>query len=137
MLASSHDRGRICSTSPSTGITLPFSATCWGLPRAILSPVSISQLHYFITVAEEQNVGRASRRLRVAQPAVSRQIKNLESELGCPLFSRTPRGMALSSAGRSFYLGRGRFCTDIAAATLAVRGANGSIVPAKVSDHRC
>ena len=108
----------------------------WGLPRAILSPVSISQLHYFITVAEEQNVGRASRRLRIAQPAVSRQIKNLESELGCPLFSRTPRGMALSSAGEVFLPRARAILHDIAAATLAVRGANGSIVPAKVSAHR-
>jgi DNA-binding transcriptional LysR family regulator len=93
-------------------------------------------LHYFITVAEEQNVGRASRRLRVAQPAVSRQIKNLESELGCTLFSRTPRGMALSSAGEVFLPRARAILRDIAAATLAVRGANAGTVPAKVSDHR-
>jgi DNA-binding transcriptional LysR family regulator len=75
--------------------------------RAKLAPVSLSQLEYFVAVAEEGHVGRASRRLRVAQPAVSRQIHKLEDELGAPLFERTPRGMRLSKAGAVF-LGHAR-----------------------------
>jgi DNA-binding transcriptional LysR family regulator len=64
--------------------------------------VSLSQLRYFVTVAEEGNVGRAAQRLYVAQPAVSRQIRALEDEIGTPLFSRTPRGMSLLPPGRVF-----------------------------------
>jgi len=64
--------------------------------------VSLSQIRYFVTVAEEGNVGRAAQRLFVAQPAVSRQIRALEDEIGTPLFSRTPRGMSLLPPGRVF-----------------------------------
>jgi DNA-binding transcriptional LysR family regulator len=64
--------------------------------------MSFHQVRYFVTVAEEQHVGRAARRLRVAQPAISRQIRNLEAELGASLFQRTARGMHLSEAGRTF-----------------------------------
>jgi DNA-binding transcriptional LysR family regulator len=69
--------------------------------------VSLAQIEYFVAVAEAGNVGRAARRLRVAQPAVSRQIRKLEDELRSPLFLRTPRGMRLSEAGAVF-LGHAR-----------------------------
>lgn len=64
--------------------------------------MSLSQLEYFVAVAEKGNVGRAADRVRVAQPALSRQIRALESELGTPLFERTPRGMTLLPAGAKF-----------------------------------
>ncbi len=69
--------------------------------------MSLSQIEYFVAVASTGNVGRASAALRVAQPAVSRQIRRLEDELGAPLFLRTPRGMTLSPAGQVF-LGHAR-----------------------------
>ncbi len=69
---------------------------------ARLGTVSLSQIEYFVAVAEHGNVGRAAGRLRVAQPAVSRQIRRLEDELGAVLFVRTPRGMLLSGAGELF-----------------------------------
>ena len=64
--------------------------------------VSLSQIRYFVAVAEEGNVSRAAKRLRVAQPPISRHIRALEDEIGTSLFARTPRGMTLLSPGRVF-----------------------------------
>jgi DNA-binding transcriptional LysR family regulator len=76
-------------------------------PPGSIDPVSLAQIQYFMTVAEEGHVGRAARALRIAQPAVSRQIRRLEDELGASLFVRTPRGMTLSEPGHIF-LGHAR-----------------------------
>ncbi len=64
--------------------------------------MSLSQIRYFVAVAEEGNVSRAAERVRVAQPPLSRQIRALEDEIGTPLFQRTPRGMTLLPPGRVF-----------------------------------
>src|SRR5690606_4570197 len=61
-----------------------------------------SEVHYFVAVAGDGHVGRAPQRLYVAQPAVSRQIRALEDEIGTPLFTRAPRGMQLLPPGRVF-----------------------------------
>ncbi len=69
--------------------------------------MEMRQLHYFVALAEESSVSRAAVKLSVAQPAISRQIRMLEEELGVTLFHRTGRGMKLTSAG-SFFEGRVR-----------------------------
>ena len=61
--------------------------------------MELRHLRYFVAVGEEQHYRRASRRLRVAQPALSRQIRELEEEVGFKLFDRLPRGVKLSAAG--------------------------------------
>jgi DNA-binding transcriptional LysR family regulator len=64
--------------------------------------MELRHLRYFVAVGEEQHYGRAASRLRVAQPALSRQIQDLEEEVGFKLFDRLPRGVKLSAAGKLF-----------------------------------
>lgn len=64
--------------------------------------MELRHLRYFVAVGEEQHYGRAAERLRVAQPALSRQIQDLEEEIGFKLFDRLPRGVKISAAGKCF-----------------------------------
>jgi DNA-binding transcriptional LysR family regulator len=64
--------------------------------------MELRHLRYFVTVAEELNVSRASARLRISQPAVSRQLRDLEDELGVDLFRREKTGLKLTPAGETF-----------------------------------
>src|SRR5919202_4397310 len=61
----------------------------------------------FTTVAEELHYGRAAERLHITQPALSRQIRDLERVLGVTLFDRTSRRVVLSRAGQAV-LGQAR-----------------------------
>jgi len=80
--------------------------------------MELRHLRYFIGVGEEQHFGRAAERLRVAQPALSRQIKDLEGELGFALFDRLPRGVRLNEAGKLFLTDARRILKDIDEAKL-------------------
>lgn len=75
--------------------------------------MEMRQLHYFLALAEEGSVSRAAVKLSVAQPAISRQIRMLEEELGVTLFHRTGRGMTLTGAGGLFQTRLQKILTDL------------------------
>jgi len=75
--------------------------------------MELRHLRYFVAVGEEQHFGRAAARLHVAQPALSRQIQDLEREIGFLLFDRLPRGVRLSAAGKLFLSDARRILQDV------------------------
>jgi DNA-binding transcriptional LysR family regulator len=93
--------------------------------------VELRHLRYFIAIGEEQHYGRAARRLRVAQPALSRQIQDLEEELGFKLFERLPRGVKLSTAGKLFLEDARRILQEVSEAAVradrVARGQSGTL----------
>src|ERR1700728_3704041 len=65
--------------------------------------MELRHLRYFVAVAEEGSLTNAAeRRLHTAQPSLSRQIRDLELEVGVPLLERGARGITLTAAGRTF-----------------------------------
>src|SRR5689334_18757016 len=71
--------------------------------RGILKPaVELRHLRYFVAVAEMENVSHAALKLHVSQPALSRQIRDLEDEIGFSLLERTAKSVRLTDAGRVF-----------------------------------
>ena len=83
--------------------------------------MELRQLEAFVAVATELHFGRAAERLHMAAPTLSELIRRLERELGTPLFTRTTRRVAMTSAGAEL-LARSKVILDeVAAADAAVR----------------
>ena len=93
--------------------------------------MELRHLRYFVAVGEDQHYGRAAHRLRVAQPALSRQIQDLEKEIGFQLFERLPRGVRLSAAGKHFLEDARRILKEVNEATAraarVARGQSGTL----------
>ena len=86
--------------------------------------MELRHLRYFVAVAEEGSFIRAANRLRVAQPALSKQIRDLEREVGVKLFERLPRGARVTRGGEQF-LNNARNALESAARAIATaRGAD-------------
>ena len=61
--------------------------------------MDLRQLEYFAAVARHRHFGRAAEAIYVTQPALSQQVRRLETELGVALLNRTSRGVELTAAG--------------------------------------
>lgn len=97
---------------------------------AALEPVGSFELRHlraFVAVAEAEHVTRAAERLHIAQPALSRQMRQLEAAVGAVLLARVGRGVRLTAAGRAFLEdARGVLAATAAAAARARRAERGT-----------
>lgn len=85
--------------------------------------IDFRRLRQFVAVAETGNFHRASQRLSLAQPAISRQIKSLEADLGVKLFMRHAKGVQLTEAGKCLLDGARKILDDLNALSTATRRA--------------
>lgn len=85
--------------------------------------MELRYLTAFVAVAEELHFGRAAKRLQMAQPPLSQQIRQLEKELGVQLFERNTRSVRLTSAGQSFLEPVHTVLRDLDLATRAAKAA--------------
>lgn len=65
--------------------------------------MELRQLRYFLEIAQQRSICKTAEKLFIAQPALSRQLQNLECEMQVKLFEREPRGVRLTQAGEQFY----------------------------------
>jgi DNA-binding transcriptional LysR family regulator len=100
--------------------------------------MELRHLRYFVAVAEDLNFTKAAAKLRLAQPSLTRQIHNLEEEIGVRLFNRSKTKVALTEEGRSFLVDARRILALATESILAVqrlsRGETGQLNIAYLSN---
>ncbi len=92
--------------------------------------MELRHVRYFVALAEELNFTRAAARLGIGQPPLSQQIRDLEAEIGYPLFLRRPHGAELTEAGRVFLAEARQILEQADRALQAARRAGGGHVGA-------
>ena len=86
-----------------------------------MSLTSLTHLSNFVRIAELQNLSKAAAVIRIAQPALSRQVRNLEAEVGGPLLVRHARGVSLTPAGEILLVHARRMAREAEAARDALQ----------------
>jgi DNA-binding transcriptional LysR family regulator len=90
--------------------------------------MELRHLHAFTTVAEERHFGRAAERLGMTQPPLSRQIQQLEAELGVKLFLRNARSVSLTEAGARYLSEIQPHLAGLGRAAVTARATNGKLI---------
>src|ERR1700728_1261629 len=72
------------------------------MAQTILRPMELRHLRYFVAVADALSFTKAAEKLRLAQPSLTRQVRNLEDEIGVKLLDRSSNRVALTDEGRQF-----------------------------------
>ncbi|HSY16823.1 MAG TPA: LysR family transcriptional regulator [Candidatus Acidoferrales bacterium] len=87
--------------------------------------MELRHLRYFVAVAGEENVSKAALKLHVSQPGISRQIHDLEDEIGFTLFERSAKSVRLTAAGKVFLTGALEVLQQVEAVVKKARAAAG------------
>jgi DNA-binding transcriptional LysR family regulator len=93
------------------------------MPLSYCPTMELRHMRYFVAVAEERNFTRAAARLHLAQPSLSRQIRDLENELGVALLHRGTGGITLTAAGNEYLALARKLLADSAAAVRVTQAA--------------
>jgi LysR family transcriptional regulator, cyn operon transcriptional activator len=89
----------------------------------VLNEMELRQLEYFMAICRELHFTRAAEKLNITQPTLSQQIRNLEDELGIPLFDRIGKRVLVTEAGRLFL----DYCIQVVDALTQARAAIGEL----------
>ena len=90
----------------------------------MLRDMELRHLRYFVAVAEELSFTKAARKLRLAQPSLTRQVRNLEDEIGVRLLDRANNRVALTEEGRLFLFDSRKLLAMCAESVAAVQRMN-------------
>jgi len=92
--------------------------------HAMLLRMELRHLRYFVAVAEALSFTKAAEKLRLAQPSLTRQVRNLENEIGVRLLDRTNNRVQLTEEGRRFLFDAKKLLALCAESVAAVQGIN-------------